>query len=97
MKIEGNHGQSECASIRLDPGGSDRARAKAGVERASTDRVELSTDAEVVDNAMRAVTDAPELRQELVEQARQKLAAGRLGQDLLRLADRLLDHSITRR
>ncbi|HSK10655.1 MAG TPA: flagellar biosynthesis anti-sigma factor FlgM [Vicinamibacterales bacterium] len=97
MKIEGNRVQPELASARLDPSGSDRARAKGGVERAGTDRVQLSTDAETVNTAMRAAMEAPDIRQELVEQARQKLAAGQLGKDLLHLADLLIDDAITSR
>lgn len=95
MKIEGNHGQPDCDPIRPETAGPDRVKARSAAPQPSTDRVNLSTDVEFVKSAMRAATDAPEIRQDAVERARQKLAAGEVGQDLVRLADRLIDHVLT--
>jgi flagellar biosynthesis anti-sigma factor FlgM len=95
MKIEGNHGQPDCTPVRLNPQGADRTKEKAVAPQLGPDRVNLSTDVGLVNSAMRAATDAPEIRQDAVERARQKLAAGEVGQDLVRLADRLIDHVVS--
>jgi anti-sigma28 factor (negative regulator of flagellin synthesis) len=95
MKIDGYHGQPDFATIRPDAVGSDRARGTTAAQRTRTDSLNLSTDVELVNSAMRAATDAPEIRQDMVERAQQKLASGKLGQDLLRLADRIIDHVLT--
>jgi flagellar biosynthesis anti-sigma factor FlgM len=95
MKIDGYHGQPDFATIRPDAVGSDRARAATAAQQTRTDSLNLSTDVELVNSAMRAATDAPEIRQDMVERAQQKLASGQLGQDLLRLADRIIDHVLT--
>jgi anti-sigma28 factor (negative regulator of flagellin synthesis) len=58
--------------------------------------VELSSDAQLASSAVRAATNAPAIRQDVVEQARQKLLAGQIGQDPLKLADRLIDHLLER-
>jgi flagellar biosynthesis anti-sigma factor FlgM len=57
----------------------------------STDRVEVSSDAKLMGAALKAVTDAPAVRTELVEAMKQKLAAGEIGKDSGRLADRIID------
>ena len=57
----------------------------------STDRVEVSSDAKLMGAALKAATDAPAVRTELVEAMKQKLAAGEIGKDSGRLADRLID------
>ncbi len=95
MKIDGNPGQPDCTPVRLDVPGTDRAKVRGAAPPPGTDRLNLSTDVEFVNSAMRAATDAPEIRQDAVERARQKLAAGEVGQDLVRLADRLIDHVLT--
>jgi flagellar biosynthesis anti-sigma factor FlgM len=57
----------------------------------STDRVEVSSDAKLMGAALKAATDAPAVRTELVEAMKQKLAAGEIGKDSGRLADRMID------
>jgi flagellar biosynthesis anti-sigma factor FlgM len=102
MKVEGNgpnqvgtpkEAQQAQATERPAVKGREDTGAAAG--RAS-DRVELSTDAKLMDSAVRAVAAAPEVRQDIVERARQKLAAGELGKDVERLADRMIDHLLSR-
>jgi anti-sigma28 factor (negative regulator of flagellin synthesis) len=97
MKIEGHHGQPDCTSVRLDTHSPDRSRAREASVQPGTDRLNLSPDVDIVETAMRAATDAPEIRQDVVARARQKLAAGDLGQDLVRLADRIIDHLVSAR
>ena len=95
MKIDGYHGQPDFAS---DSAGRGRRGPSEVHGRDPTDaqrQREPLDRCRVVSSAMRAATDAPEIRQDMVERAQQKLAAGQLGQDLLRLADRIIDHVLT--
>jgi flagellar biosynthesis anti-sigma factor FlgM len=102
MKIEGNgpgqvgtpkETQQSQAAERPAPKGREESAAAAG---RSSDRVALSSDAKLMDSAVRALSRAPEVRQDLVERARQKLAAGDLGRDVERLAERMIDHLLSR-
>ena len=54
---------------------------------ASGDRVELSGDAALRAAALRAANETPAIRTELVEQMREKLNAGKIGNDAGALAD----------
>jgi hypothetical protein len=58
---------------------------------AGSDVVRLSTDLQVVDIAVRAAAMAGDVRPEAVASARALLERGELGQDLQRLADRIID------
>jgi flagellar biosynthesis anti-sigma factor FlgM len=97
MKIQGNSPNQEAsATTRLEQTKSER-QAKAGRQGdAGSDRVELSSDAQLASSAVRAAHNAPVIRQDVVERARQKLLAGEIGQDPLKLADRLIDHLLER-
>lgn len=99
MKIEGN------APNQPSPTEQTRQSEKAAPTRATVgetspaaaeDRVNLSTDARLVTEVVRAVNQAPEIRQDVVERARAKLEAGEVGADLNRLADRLIDDLLSR-
>ena len=96
MKIEGNRPNPEASATRLDGLRADRS-ARAGRQGGSEgDRVELSADAELVGSAMKAAEQAPVVRQDVVDRARQKLLAGEIGTDVERLADRLIDNMLGR-
>jgi negative regulator of flagellin synthesis FlgM len=58
---------------------------------ASTDRVEVSSDAKLLAAALKATTEAQPVRADVVEAMKQKLAAGEIGKDSGRLADRMID------
>lgn len=58
---------------------------------ASTDRVEVSAEAQLFAAAVQAAHDAPAVRPEAVERGRLALQSGTLGQDATRLADRIID------
>ena len=102
MKIEGQ-GPTSAASTteahaaqandRVQLGRSDQARRP---DDPGNDRVNVSADARLFTSALREVTRAPEVRQDVVERARQKLAAGEIGQDPLKLADRMIDSLLSR-
>lgn len=73
-------------------------RAKAGnegtrgqVAAPTGDRVEVSASARLMNSAVQAAEKAPDIRQDVVERARMKLAAGEIGADPERLADRIID------
>jgi len=65
-----------------------RAEARGG---SLVDRVDVSTQAAKVEETIAAAMNAPDLRNYLVDLARQLQNEGRLGADLDRLADRLID------
>lgn len=56
-----------------------------------SDVVRLSGDLQMVDIAVRAAAMAGDVRPEAVASARELLQSGQLGQDLNRLADRIID------
>jgi flagellar biosynthesis anti-sigma factor FlgM len=98
MKIEGNRPDQlsrpdEAQQLERTQSG------RAGKDRAATpsgDRVEVSSDAHLMSSALQAATKAPAIRQDVVERARQKLAAGEVGNDPVRLADRMIDSLLSR-
>jgi len=97
MKIQGNSpNQESSATTRLEQTRPERQGKADRSGDAGSDRVELSSDAQFASSAVRAATNAPAIRQDVVERARQKLLAGEIGQDPLKLADRLIDHLLER-
>jgi flagellar biosynthesis anti-sigma factor FlgM len=93
MKIEGERTfgvtdtQQSNQADRVQ-GGRDQARTTAG---GTGDRVQVSADARLLGAAVAAADQAPDIRQDVVERARQKLEAGEIGNDPARLADRIID------
>src|SRR5262245_29406265 len=69
----------------------DRAAGAAQARPASGDRVEVSTDAQLVSTAVQAAQDAPVVRPDAVERGRRALESGTLGVDADRLAQRIVD------
>lgn len=93
MKIEGDRTfgvtdtQQSNQAERMQSG-RDQARTAAG---SAGDRVQVSDDARLLGAAIAAADRAPDIRQDVVERARQKLEAGEIGNDPARLADRIID------
>ena len=93
MRIDGKTQSTDAeAARRLE---STAAAEKSSGPRAarpagSSDRVEVSSDAQLVASAIRAAEDAPAVRPEAVERGRRALEDGTLGQDTDRLADRII-------
>ena len=97
MKIQGNSPNHETsAASRLDQARADRHGRTERTGSQGGDRVDLSADAQLVTKAVKAASHTPEIRQEAVARARQKLMAGQVGTDTMRLADRLIDHLLER-
>jgi flagellar biosynthesis anti-sigma factor FlgM len=72
---------------------SDRARAGRSEQPAAapSDRVHVSDQARLLSAAVQAAHEAPDASEAAIERARQKRAAGELGKDAERLADKLID------
>jgi negative regulator of flagellin synthesis FlgM len=62
--------------------------------KSANDRVDVSPDAQLLNNAVKAANDAPEIRADVVAAAKQKLLSGELGADADRLASRMIDHML---
>jgi flagellar biosynthesis anti-sigma factor FlgM len=94
MKIDRNAPNPD-----LQPAASRKAEQRIGPDAtthettttADGDTVRLSPQAQFVDRALQAASATPAIRQDKVEQARQKLAAGEIGADADRLANKLID------
>lgn len=91
-RIDGNQGTPLSTQI-------DRAETAKGTERAQNqakaakaDRVEVSSDAALMNSAVQAANEAPAIRSDKVEAAKKALADGTLGADAGKLADALIDH-----
>jgi flagellar biosynthesis anti-sigma factor FlgM len=91
-RIDGNQGTPLSTHI-------DRAETAKGAERAQNqakaakaDRVEVSSDAALMNSAVLAANQAPAIRSDRVEAAKKALADGTLGADAGTLADALIDH-----
>lgn len=93
MKIQGDRPsgvQDAGQTQQVDKAAQQRAQ-QARSTADSGDRVEVSADARLLGKAVDAAAKAPEIRQDVVERAKAKLAAGEVGNDANRLADRLID------
>lgn len=76
----------------------DRAVTRTGERTATSgaDKVDLSADAQLLAAALKATTETTAVRADVVEAMKQKLAAGEIGTDSARLADRILDDLLER-
>jgi flagellar biosynthesis anti-sigma factor FlgM len=94
MRIDGQSQPADAGAARRleSTKTADRPSATGAAKAAGTgDRVEVSSDAQLVANAIRAAEDAANVRPEAVERGRRALESGTLGNDATRLADRLID------
>lgn len=93
MKIQGERPsgvQDAGQTQQVDKAAQSRtSHTRGGVDQG--DRVEVSADARLLGKAIDAASKAPEIRQDVVDRAKAKLAAGEIGNDPARLADRLID------
>ncbi len=83
-------------------GSTDRVEADKGTGKGSVakgsggDSISLSSDAQLLHSALKAAAESPATRADKVDEARRKLAAGEIGKDAGRLADRLIDDLLER-
>jgi flagellar biosynthesis anti-sigma factor FlgM len=94
MKIQAARAEELSATTQTqtnDHSRGARSEPTAPASEPVVDRLNVSDDARFADQAIRAAADAPEIRQDVVERARQKLLSGELGRDVEGLADRMID------
>lgn len=91
MKID-SYRQSFIAETGAAPaaGGPGRPAAR-GPQAAGRDEVRVSADAQLLSAALTAAAPETGIRADVVEAMKAKLAAGEIGDDPLRLADRMID------
>lgn len=95
MKIDGylpaHDAQATDGTRRSGSDGAVRQGGPAGPAAPSSDRVEISGDTALVTAALKAANEAPGIRADRVEAAREKLHAGRVAADPIALAEAILN------
>src|SRR3954451_22784297 len=92
MKIDGNRpGLDHAALQRLDKAAAASTKQATTSTVKSGDTVQVSADATLANDAVKAANDAPDVRVDLVEKMRALLASGDLGKDAGAIADSLID------
>lgn len=97
MKIDGNRSNPEIATPkRVDGTQADRPGRTGHSTTRDGDHVRVSSDAQLATSAAAAAKAAPDVRQERVAELRKAFQAGKVGADVHRLADRMLDSMLGR-
>lgn len=99
MKIDGYRPAADtdgADALKRATGDSAAQRSAPGQPQPSRDRVDVSSDAQLLASMLDAAQRAPAIRTELVERARRMLEAGEVGRDGAKLADRLIDSLLGR-
>jgi len=92
MKIDGNRpGLDHAALQRLEKAAAESAKQTTTNKVTSGDTVQVSADATLANDAVKAANDTPDVRADLVEKMRALLASGELGKDAGAIADSLID------
>ena len=92
MKIDSNRPNLDQAALqRLERAAAEASKQAASGKTGTSDTVQVSADAALANDAVKAVNDSPDVRADLVERMRALLAAGELGNDAGALADSLID------
>ena len=95
MKIDSNRPSLDHAALqRLERAAAEASKQAALAKTASGDTVQVSADAALANDAVKAVNESPDIRTDLVERMRALLASGELGSDAGALADSLIDSMI---
>jgi flagellar biosynthesis anti-sigma factor FlgM len=93
-RIDGNQGTPLPTHVDRAETGKTTERAQNQAKAAKADRVEVSSDATLMNTAVQAANDAPAVRSDKVEAAKKALANGTLGADAGQLAEALIDHML---
>ena len=91
-RIDGNQGTGIPTPVERTETAKSTDRAQNQAKAAKADRVEVSSDAALMNAAAQAASDAPAVRADKVEAAKKALADGSLGADAGKLAEALIDH-----
>src|SRR5688572_29022403 len=95
-RIDGNTGAPISAHVERTESGkaAERTEGQGTAKAAKADRVELSSDAALLNSAAQGAQEATPIRSDKVEAAKKALAEGTLGADAGKLADALIDHML---
>ena len=96
MKVDSASSQESAAAQQVE---ANRDKESARTQRSpqpGSDRVELSTEAELLAEALRVAEQTSDVRQDLVEQMQGRVARGEVGNNLAELADSMIDHLLER-
>ena len=101
MKVDGNRLTQDTDATKATDAArkvAERTVTKTGDQAPArgTDKVELSSDAQLLAAALKATGEATSVRSDVVEAMKLKLAAGEIGNDSGRLADRIIDDLLKR-
>lgn len=91
-RIDGGQGAPLHVAIDRTETGTASEGGQAAKRPARTDRIEVSERAALLNAAVQAASQAPDVRADRVDAARKALAAGTVGADAGALADALIDH-----
>ena len=96
MKIDGNRTAQDAEAAKATEAAQKVAEKRVAKKSdlptgTGTDKVEVSSDAKLMAAALKASTEAPAVRADVVEAMKKKLEAGEIGNDAGRLADRIID------
>lgn len=94
MRIDGQKPATDTEAARRSESAQTAERSSgpaAARPGASGDRVEVSSDAQLVAAAVKAAEESSSVRPEVVERGRRALEDGSLGKDAGKLADRIID------
>ncbi len=96
MKIDGNRLPQDAEATKATEAAQKLAEKRIAKKSdlpgaAGTDKVEVSSDAKLMAAALKASTEPTPVRADVVEAMKKKLAAGEVGNDAGRLADRIID------
>jgi flagellar biosynthesis anti-sigma factor FlgM len=94
MKIQAERPDELAQTTQTSADRNRRTDATPQSDRPTSDRIDVSSDALLLNTAVKAANESPEIRADVVAQAKQKLLNGELGADADRLADRLIDHML---
>lgn len=97
MKIESNRAGLETNRTDSTDAASTAAERAGRSSTATTtgaDQVQVSSGVQLADAAVKAAINAPDIREAEVERARALLDSGKLGTDVHRLADVLIDRAL---
>lgn len=97
MKIESNRAGLETNRTDSTDAAASTAAGRAGRSSTATagaDQVQVSSGVQLADAAVKAAINAPDIREAEVERARALLESGKLGADVHRLADVLIDRAL---
>ena len=91
-RIDGNQGTPLPTHVDRTESTKTTDRTLNQAKAAQADRVEVSSDATLINSAVQAANETPAIRSDKVEAAKKALADGTLGADAGKLAEALIDH-----